>query len=64
MVSGYSVACQVYDRLLCDVDEHSNITFNIVRLKVDSFIKPNTMIPQYNELPKNGENVFAITEIR
>ena len=42
----------------------TNITFKTLKLKVDSFIKPNTMILQYNELPKKGENVFVITEVR
>ena len=56
------MGCQIYDRFLCDVDEH--ITFKILKLKVNPFIKPITMIPQCNELPKNEENVCVRTGVR
>ena len=51
------------DRFLCDADEHY-FQDSKIRAGLDPFIKPNKMIPQYNELPKNKENVFVITGIR
>ena len=60
MVSGHSMGL---DRFLCDADEHY-FQDSKIRGGLDPFIKPNKMIPQYNELPKNRENVFVITGIR
>ena len=60
MVSGHSMGL---DRFLCDADEHY-FQDSKIRAGLDPFIKPNKMIPQYNELPKNRENVFVITGIR
>ena len=51
------------DRFLCDADENY-FQDSKIRARLDPFIKTNQMIPQYNELPKNRENVFVITGIR